>query len=152
LILESGENRIGSGDRDTWAGLSLKCGKFDRGSAESVSPTQSQTYLDVLDDKIIYDDRETISSNPKPFVCQIELEANARRPRGVGIGQRQNLEHWISPRPSERNSMTVGPPDLVLKTLDTSPAAHDEGIIGSYHRNDIDPLSFEFIVLLEIWG
>ena len=42
--------------------------------------------------------------------------------------------------------------NLVLKTFETSPTAHDEGIIGSYHGNNIDSLCFEFFVLLKVWG
>lgn len=48
--------------------------------------------------------------------------------------------------------MTVRSLNLVLKTLNTPPTTHDEGIIGSYHSDDIDPLCCKFTVLLEIWG
>ena len=54
---------------------------------------------------------------------------------------------------SGRISTTAVPStNLVLKTLDTPPAAHDEGIINSYHRNDIDPLLFKFVILGKIRG
>lgn len=48
--------------------------------------------------------------------------------------------------------MIEGPPDLVLETFDAAPTAHDEGIIGSDHRNDIHPFFFKFVVLLKVRG
>jgi hypothetical protein len=48
--------------------------------------------------------------------------------------------------------MIVRLPDLVLKTLDAAPTAHNEGIIGSDHRDDIHPLFFELIILLKVRG
>lgn len=41
-------------------------------------------------------------------------------------------------------------PNLVFETLEAAPTAHDEGIVGSYHSNDIDSLFLEFVVLLKV--
>ena len=42
--------------------------------------------------------------------------------------------------------------NLVLKTFETPPTAHDERVIGSYHGDDIDSLCFELFVLLKVRG
>lgn len=48
--------------------------------------------------------------------------------------------------------MIVGPSNLVFQTLKASPTAHDEWVVSSYKRDDIDPLCFELFILLKIWG
>jgi len=49
-------------------------------------------------------------------------------------------------------SRIAGPPDLVFESFETTPTAHDEGIVGSYHSDDINALCFELFVLLEVGG
>lgn len=48
--------------------------------------------------------------------------------------------------------MVVWPSNLIVEALKATPAAHDEGVIGSYHGDDINTLCLEFIDLLEVRG
>jgi len=86
--------------------------------------------LDILDDKVIENNCIPSSASPQSQLAEIEGQAEGSRPGSIRIREGE---------------------DLVFEPEGLTPAAHNEGVIGSNNSDHIYTLGLELIVPFKVW-